>query len=357
MAEIENLCRDGFTLPSLGRNMDSIAFISLKAALKSYFTTYKGMAYHGREVFENNLESHYYSSEYIEHYFETIIHFQHFFELICKDILRKENELLVLNIDNNHEVLFKLVKGEEVQSEELVNINTIEFDRTFKRLCDLISKGKIDSCYSFFNDTSIKETLKHLNIMRNRIWHRGIYVMKYKDLDLFIGKYILPIVEKVISLPEYSNLNRIWQYRKLESGIEPLNEIIRVSNLQYPSIDHIAFLKEMGRAAYHNPHEHSFGWFKKEITNRAANIAINEIPHPSVKDDYIMNCPVCGTKSLVKYEDSEGEIDDSGQHTSYLTWVNSIKCYCCSFELHSRGMKNPSEYGYSVPDFWYEYEH
>lgn len=353
MSDIKNLCGDGFTIPDLGRDMDSIAFLSLKAALKSYFSTYKAMAYYGSQLFENKLENYTYSSEYTEQYTETIIHFQHFFELICKDILREENELLVLNIDNNHEVLFKLVKGEEVQSEELVNIKTIEFDRTFNRLCNLLTKGKLNSKYSFFNDKNTKEALKELNIMRNRVWHRGIYVMKYKDLDLFIGKYILPIVKEIISLQKYSKLNRLWKYRQKELKIDPLDEIVNTCSKENPSIDHVAFLKELGRAAYHNPHSHGFGFMKEEIANRAIRIAINEIPYED-KESYLIECPVCSTKSLVKYLESDVEIDGNGQCPSYWTWVNNIKCYCCSFELRYSGLKNPSEYGYDLPDFWYE---
>lgn len=355
MSDIRNLCSDGFAIPDLGRSMDSIAFLSLKAALKSYFSTYRAMAYYGRQLFENKLENHSYSSEYIEQYFETIIHFQHFFELICKDILREENELLVLNIDNNHEVLLKLVKGEEVQSDELVNIKTIEFDRTFNRLCDLITKGKLNSNYSFFTDKNTKEALKQLNIMRNRIWHRGIYVMKYKDLDLFIGKYILPIVKEIISLEKYSKLDRFWRYRQKELKIDPFEEIINTCSKENPNIDHIAFLKEIGRAAYHNPHSHGFGFMKDEIANRAIRIAINEIPFED-KESYLIKCPVCSTNSLVKYLESDGEIDEQGKCSSYWTWVNNVKCYCCSFELQSSGLKNPSEYGYDLSDFWYEEE-
>ncbi|QPA56120.1 hypothetical protein [Lysinibacillus sphaericus] len=357
MYDIKNLCGDGFTIPDLGRDMDSIAFLSLKVALKSYFSTYKAMAYYGSQLFEDKLESKSYSSEYIEQYTETIIHFQHFFELICKDILREKNELLVLNIDNNNELLYKLVQGEEVQSEELVNIKTIEFDRTFNRLCDLISKGKF-SDYAFFNEKKTKEALKQLNIMRNRIWHRGIYVMKYKDLDLFIVKYILPIVKEIISLDKYSKVSRFWIYRQKELRVDPLDEIIKIcsNSDEQPSIDHLAFLKEIGRAAYHNPHSHGFGLIRSDIADRSKRIAINEIPHED-KEDYLINCPVCGTDSLVKNLEYGDERDEYGQVTSGWTWIDNIKCYCCSFELQSSGMKNPNEYGYALPDFWQKEEY
>ncbi|WP_347722776.1 hypothetical protein [Lysinibacillus capsici] len=357
MSNIRNLCSEGFAIPDINANFESIALISLKQALKSYFSTYKYMANNGRSLFEDELDARSHSPGYIEHYSETIIHFQHFFELICKDILRKENELLVLNIDNKHEIFYNLIKGEEVPNDELEKINTIEFNRTFERLCNLISNDKLDPKYSFFKDSNKKIALEQLNIMRNRIWHRGSFVMKYKSLDLFVGKYILPIVKEIINLPEYCSLSRLWEYRGLEAKINPLDEIISVCNEQAPALDHIAFLKELGRAAYNNPYNHDFGFFKKEIADRAIKIARAEIPDQIYGDDYIISCPVCGTKSLVKYEESDGDMDESGQYTSYWTWINNIKCYCCSFELRSSGMRNPSEYGYSLPDFWYEYEH
>lgn len=359
MPDIDELFQDGFRMDSLERGLSSLALISLKAALKAYFSTYRSMSYHLSDLKrgDSDLGHYQYSSEYIEHYSETIIHFQHFFELVCKDILRKENELLVLNIDRKHEILFDLIKGNEVSGEELEKINTMEFDRTFKRLCTLVSKEKLDSKYAFFNEANNRNALEKLNVMRNRVWHRGSYVIKYKSLDLFIGRYIFPIMQEVINLHEYSSLKRFWEYREIESNIEPISEIIEECKKNNPSLDKLAFLKELGRAAYENPLTSPFKFFRDEIIERSRRIALNELPHQSSENDYIEQCPVCGTTSLIKYEDSDGDQNEYGEYTSYWTWVYNIKCYCCTFELYFSGMENPKEYGYSLPDYWHSYEH
>ncbi|MGE7811223.1 hypothetical protein [Lysinibacillus capsici] len=359
MNNIKDLCDDGFKFGDLNGGIDSIAFSSLKKALKSYFSTYESIALEGNSFFKELPSTNINCIEYIEHYSETIIHFQHFFELICKDILRKEHELLVLNIDNKHEVLFDLVNGNKVNQSELEKINTIEFDRTLKRLCNLITTGKLDSSYSFFNDKHNKIALEELNKIRNRIWHRGSYVLNYQSFDIYIGKYILPIIYKIMNLSEYSSFGASWKYANLDSKIDPLLEIIKECKSSTPMFDKLAFLKELGRAAYENPlTKNSFKVLREIIVQRTERIALNELPHPNSKYHYISKCPVCGTKSLVKYEDSDGDLHESGEfYVSYWTWIYNIKCYCCSFELQSSGMKNPSEYGYKIPAFWFENIH
>lgn len=351
MPNIRELCSNGFVIPELERDMDSIALLSLKIALKSYFSTYETMAYYGRYLDENELEKENYSLGYVEQYFETIIHFQHFFELICKDILREVHELLVLNIDNNHEVLFNLVMGEDVQEESLINIKTIEFERTFKRLCNLINNGKINPAYSFFNELEVRQALEQLNILRNRMWHRGIYVMEYKDFDIFIGKYILPIIEKVSNTDKYINLRKLWTYKEKDMRIDPLKEIIKTCDNEQPYLSKIALLKEMGRAAYQNPLHVSLKFMNKKISKRAEDEALNAVSNNT--GNHIFNCPVCNINSLVQFIDYDDVMVERGEISHQDAWyVESIKCYCCSFELLSSGMKNPKEYGYDLPDYW-----
>lgn len=135
--------------------------------------------------------------------------------------------------------------------------------------------------------------------MRNRIWHRGTFVLRYNALDLFIGKHLLPLIVQITSLPEYKTLLNRWMFKPLHLGIDLINEIIKECSKTNYDISKIAFLKEMGRSAYENPLKHSFTYFNKEIISRSQRIAQAEVnENPTAQATHINECPVCG-KSVV----------------------------------------------------------
>lgn len=361
---LKEVVSDGFCLNEIERKISSFAFISLKTALKSYFSTYKNSSPFIKTILDGDsaVYSKYekdilYVTDYIEAYAETIIHFQHFFELICKEILRKEHELLVLNINREHEILYKLLKNEEVTSSDIEGINTSEFTTTYERLCKLIAAGKLDSRYQFLAKEENKNALYKLNHLRNRIWHRGTFVLRYEALDIFIGKYILPIITEIVSLPEYNGFDRSWKYKRIIHGIDPISEITNECSKESYNVGKVAFIKEMGRAAYYNPLQTTFKFFNDEIIKRALSTANSEVHsnHYS-QGTSIYKCPVCDVNSLVVYEDSEGEMEQDGTYSSYWTYSWYIYCHCCSFKI-SHELKNPNEYGFDLPDYWYFYEH
>lgn len=359
--DIKTLTSNGFSINDLERKISSFAFISLRTALKSYFSTYKSISHFLNFIttsdasFTKEEKDWHYNSEYIENYAETILHFQHFIELICKEILREKHELLVLNVDKKHELFYKLLFKEAVSSSDLEGLRTAEFSTTLERLCDLIRSGKLDPRYSFFRETQNKKALDTLNTLRNRIWHRGTFVLRYKALDLFIGKYILPIVKEIVLLPEYKTLENRWKYISLKHPIDPINEIIKeCKNGNGYDVGKVAFLKELGRSAYENPLEHRFKFLNKEIIKRSKRIADAEVT--DLKATAIYECPVCGINSLTSYEDSDGEIEEDGSYSSYWTFSWYVKCFCCSFEIQN-DLKNPKEYGIDLPDYWYTIKH
>lgn len=355
---IEDIVSDGFSINDLEKKISSFAFISLSTALKSYFSTYKSSNHFFHSVLNGDslpqLEKDWqYGSDYIEDYSETIIHFQHFIELICKEILREKHELLVLNIDRKHELFYKLLFKEEVPSSDLEGLRTTEFSTTFERMCDLIKSGKLDNKYNFFNEKNNKTALNKLNTLRNRIWHRGTFVLRYEALDLFIGKHILPLILKIIDLDEYKVLKTSWKYNPLDCAIDPISEIICECSKSNYNIGKVAFLKELGRAAYDNPIDHRFRPFYDEIIKRSKRIAQSEVSLGSYSQgDKIYFCPVCGIYSLTSYLDSDGEMEEDGTYSSYWTCSWYVKCHCCSFEISSQ-LKNPKDYGYDLPDYWY----
>ena len=348
------LCNDGFKMQEIRENVNSLAIISLKTALKAYFSTYKSTKDNGNMMDSKEMEQKdkYYNREYIESYSETIVHLQHFFELVLKDILRKKNEMLALRIDTQHEVFMNLVLGNEIDQSKIEKINTVEFDTAFKRVQKIIESNEIGEEYNFLTERDNIEALNQLNLMRNRIWHRGSYVLRYKALDLFIGKYIFPIIEKMMSLEGYDRIDSWWKGSKNRLGIDPIKEIIIETKCTNPSFDKIAFLKEFGRATYNNRVGSGFGIFKTEIENQAKHIAEGELFNPIAQGVVIHNCPVCGVDSLVGYEDTEYAYEDDGEVVDAWRFIYQVKCHCCHFEMRNLGMKNLEEYGYDEPDYW-----
>jgi hypothetical protein len=130
-------------------------------------------------------------------------------------------------------------------------------------------------------------------------------------------------------------------------------EIITEFKNAQPDLRKIAFLKELARAAYNNP-------LYKEVTKgntairsglndlfQAANMKMKKKYHSFARHESgiglfvdkrvkeIRDCPVCGTKSLLLYEDNEEdevEYDEEGvpYPKSFVYFVSEVKCLCCS---------------------------
>lgn len=199
-----------------------------------------------------------------------------------------------------------------------------------------------------------KEWLNNLNVLRNRLWHRGVFILRYPALDELVGKFVLPFVRGIINLEEYSELERFWKYRNLHCGIDPIEEIIREFEGNNFDIGKVAFLKELGRAAYENPivNDPNFDFLNRQHRERAERIASAELGGPNISD--VLSCPVCGIESLVVYDDVETEGEDplTGTYLRAFRYTWQVKCMCCTFEINNH-LKNPSEYGFAVEDYWH----
>jgi hypothetical protein len=154
---------------------------------------------------------------YREAAFETIVHLQHFAELAVKDALRQDHELLVVLADNHHEQLHDLLHG--AQPTEIENLQAIEFSTALARACALIKAGKLDAKYAFI--VRHRPFLEKLSKLRNRLWHRGTLVLRYRALDELVGRFALPFVNAAAALAPYSKYSS-WQPKPLHCGLEPL---------------------------------------------------------------------------------------------------------------------------------------
>ncbi|MDB9452656.1 hypothetical protein [Dolichospermum circinale] len=370
---LKNITCNGFNIEETSDKNVDLAFLSLKIALKAYFSTYH--CYDCGQFYFRDLitdDSHKICdvfggklilSKYCEAYTECIIHFHHFAELVLKNFLRHDNPLLVdypANDKNKNATVlkYKMIKGElslnELSFEDENHWKTISFSEALQALLDLIqadkeSKIKNDYYQKLSFIVPYKAILEKLNSLRNKVWHRGLYILNYEALDEVIGRYILRFVDEVINHKNYLGHKDLWSYEELDCGIEPIKEIINhfqeVKEGKSYNIEKIAFLKELGRASYNV----NIPWLQHQssIENKAIIVTNGDYSR-------ICRCPVCGVNSLIIYIEEDYERNPySGEILRVLSsYPAHVRCECCSFELHHE-IGNASEYGIEgIRDFW-----
>ena len=65
----------------------------------------------------------------------------------------------------------------------------------------------------------------------------------------------------------------------------------------------------------------------------------------------VRECPVCGVKSLVQYDDCDVDYNEDGEPRPGPMHPFMHRCLCCTFEVNYH-LDNPSDYGLVLPDFW-----
>lgn len=71
--------------------------------------------------------------KYYEEFLEIILHFYHFFELILKELLKKEHELLPLEIPRNSETLIKIIKNKPSYDNKVLKFNSLTFSSLLEK--------------------------------------------------------------------------------------------------------------------------------------------------------------------------------------------------------------------------------
>ena len=344
---------------------DNAAFLSLKTALHAYFETYRVSFEESQnpikisklakpEKFDSNL--------YKSLYFTTITHFQNFFELILKDFLRKIDELLAVKWNEKFtSSLYRKIKSKELCSD--VFCQSIEFSEALKRLKIIQKENPKDDVIKKIEFLLVKEndeTLDFLNDLRNRIWHRGLYYLFYSNLDCFVCGKILPLVEQITDLDWYTE-NKGWIYKNLACDIDPIKSLISETSKHPINYEKIALLKEMGRAAYHNPiiyldnNSPPLERGLKVNCNREkmkyVNVKVAAFRNELLSGVYI--CPVCGQKTFLKYELDDPSYDENECYPHYIP--EKLKCETCSFEIRSN-IEDLSLCGINCKNFWKDHD-
>ena len=121
MRKPDVLAKDGFTTDDVQRSPLGIALLSLRTGLKAYFSSYRSLRYNISLFDPANTDdratldfNHF--TPYWEAYSECIVHLHHFFELLVKELLRREHPLLAVDTSGKHEVVYKLAKRKASRS-------------------------------------------------------------------------------------------------------------------------------------------------------------------------------------------------------------------------------------------------
>ncbi|MBD2294904.1 hypothetical protein H6G06_15795 [Anabaena sphaerica FACHB-251] len=363
LENLKKITSNGFNIEKASDKSVDLAFLSLKIALEAYFSTYHcyGGQFHliTDDSYKDLPDFLTYGdivgvlvlSKYCEAYTECIIHFHHFAELVLKNFLRNENPLFVVSKSNEKDIVLKhKINKNSLSFEDEKDLKTITFSESLTTLVSLIENTSDD----YYNKISFilanREVLETLNDLRNIIWHRGLYILNYAALDEFIGRYILPFVDEVTKHETYSGHKNLWNHKEIHCKIDPIAEIINhfeeVKEGGDYNIEKVAFLKELGRAAYND----NISYFQSQslIENKALIVSQNDYNY----DSEICICPVCGVNSLIIYKCVDYEVDQDNVVYSETSYPIRVKCECCSFELHHE-IGNASEYGIEgIRDFW-----
>ncbi len=330
--------------------INPIGLFSLKRALISYFSTYEGIM-RNITIRNSDDELNAYPSSYFEYYIDCIILFHHFFELTIKDLLAHDSELLIITYKNSKSIepLYNLIHKKNTNTDKL---NTVEFSEALQRIKILADKIYSDGKFNFIANTQNYESLNKLNNYRNMVLHRGRTILKFTELDCFIGKNILPIIQEIFEHRYYEGLEKKWKYPPLHCKIDPIEEIINEFKSPNPNFKKIALLKEMGRASYKQP-QNSKAWgkilekHKKSVQDKILAMAHFESSMPKeLLPDYMDTCPVCGKTSIITFEDSYYDYDETDELiNNYQEWIASIKCVWCSYELDCAYIGDISNFG------------
>ncbi|MCU4158255.1 hypothetical protein J1N10_19940 [Carboxylicivirga sp. A043] len=331
--EIQN---DGFYIRDTHPRVKNMAFLSLSMALKAYFETYKSMSFrfsHLKDTSVSPEDRDYYSASYIENASEAIFHLQHFLELFIKELLEKEHKLLAIDVKKKHTLLFDLIKGNTYDESLLENERHIEFSEALERIVLLIKENRIDrEKYEFIVDSNT--WLKSLNTLRNRIAHRGVFILRYQALDYLFGKHVFPFLKQLLTLEGNENRFSDLKLKSPNGEVLIIDEIIKHFESEAYNISKIALLKELGRACFENPTKYQFITGDTHERRRAELIAEEISKLEDIGE--VLVCPVCQTKSLVKYHDYVETYDsNTNEYAGDVQIVYNVTCYCCSLELFS----------------------
>lgn len=328
-------------------NVTRSALASLRLAIKAYFETYY-VCSRNNIVLSIDPTHPFYDIErdhvkdlcndlvYQEKYMQCIFHFHHFFELFLKDILKSKHPYLALKIslDSKNALNVLNIINNNVSAEDMMHDNTVEFELALSRV---ISLKDIDHVSNIIGRHIT--TLKSLNTLRNRAWHRGLLILRVTALDDLVSKNIFPLMLELFKVSSYKDTERYWKYRTTK--IDPIDKIIEHSTINYKAL---MFFKAYGLACYNLPHRN---WnLELDDTIRKAK-AITDALHNLEVDE----CPVCEEETLLVSTEHDFDNDHEGNPVAGWWNTTAAECLNCRFLVYP-DVGEPKDYGVGSKTLW-----
>lgn len=338
-SNIDNLFKNGYYLNDVSNgHVKSLAGFSLSNAMRAYFRTSVDLDYlRNAECIDTSMpqedKDKYHSGSYATDASDAITHYHHFLELYLKDILIQEHKLLVYDASKKPSILYKLVKGEIVGDDEIESLKMIEFSEAIDRITVLLRENRLDQKFAFL--ASYIDVMKKVNTLRNRITHRGAFILRSQALDEVFGQYLIPLAIQIVPISDFSTVLK-WNFNLYNENIDPYASIVNEYKQVCPNMINVHLMKLVGNAAYNNEInpdlDRILHQFNQEKREKAEKMAVAE-------EHYLQGdrtkCPVCGCETLVSVKDDYEETDDNDNTIGYQQYVESVHCHQCGFELRS----------------------
>lgn len=357
MDNLDNLFKNGYFIKDISNSNDTnIASLSLLSAFRSYFHTSQDLTNIIRRsdfgLFQQDEVDKACGYTYAADACDAITHFQHFLELYIKDILLNENLLLVYDASRKPELLWEMVHGQPISDERLEGVSFIEFSEAIERINKYVDK--LDPKYSFLKDHI--GLMTRINTLRNRIAHRGAFIIRPEALDELFCQHIIPLVE-LINVNDSNYTNVLYNRLYLHSNINIWKELVDEYNKDTINQKKVYLLKLIAVCAYNNDIPY-FSALTKNTDIFDCNSFLNNLyeekkeliaKHALVEAEHrfgrVEKCPVCGCKSFVLEYDTDE--DNNGKPRSFVYDAN---CHHCGFHLES-DLLNPTYHGLSLPNY------
>ena len=335
----DQIFNEGYFLKDVSEgSINNLATFSLQNALLSYVKTADDLdyLYSNEDLLSSSTQlkrDQYHGIGYAVDACNAIVQFQHFLELFLKDVLLTISPLMVYDPTQRTLLLLKMIKSDPITDTELEGVHFIEFSEALKRTEALLRNGTLNPCYNFL--INYLDTMKQINTLRNRIAHRGAFIVRHDALDSIFGKHILPFVKELEdNLSDYNNiLSRRMNIK--DTTIKPFELIINEYKTSSPNEYAVYVYKMMALAGFNNKLEYHLAEYFQDYLDgkiKDAESIANIIAENQMYD--IMKCPICECNTLIECTETETIEDDYGNIEDMWTYVYRIECQQCGFHLN-----------------------
>lgn len=319
------------------------AYYSLIIGLTEYFDTYhpNTLNNHGDAKNKTEINNKYENgSDYTKNVINIFIHLQHFLELQVKKELESINLLMSSRIKDPI-ILEKVLNNKSLSDEEIAKCYSVEMSDAVNRLCRLVKNGLLTTPSSKVLSDN-RSTIEFVTDMRNRIMHRGKYIMKYCELDQVMSQHVLVLFKELLSLPNYSKYNKLLNGQIITALIEPIIQSGAKSSVDYSEI---ALYKAFAKARASDKYKEHLSFYKADKQAKWTEQVQKNYSSENFGVVQYIKCPCCKNDTLaVIFDIVDGEeiCDEIGDEQVGVTIIHGwipiygqtlVSCANCGFTL------------------------